>query len=242
MSRLRLLTVLAALAATLPLRAASLDTPEVSLSLPDRWVEVPQEILQAFYEEMQRQAPNAGIPRYDYATQSTNGPPWLAYPYVLVKVSNTGRPTERELESMPRFDANAELQKKSEALSNVMKDTKLGQMQYDKAANVVWVTSESEVIGVGKVSGISGIIPTERGFVQIHGYAMTADFAQHEPGFRKIITTAKIPPTLLYQPRWSDQLEKYALLDSKSLKWRMALGLGVALVVLLYVILRRKKV
>jgi hypothetical protein len=239
--RLRILTVLAALAATLPLRAATLDIPEVSLTLPDGWVEVPQEILQQFYEEMQRQAPDAGIPRYDYAVQSSDGPPWLAYPYVLVKISITGRPTERELQAMPRIDANAELQKKSEALSKVMTDTKLGQMQYDKAANVVWVTSESDVVGIGKVSGLSGVIPTEKGFVQLHGYARSEDFARHEPVFRKIITTAKISPALVYQPRWSDELAKYGLFDSTDLRWRTGIGLAVGLVVLIFVLLRRKR-
>ncbi len=40
-----------------------------SLSLPDDWMEIPQEVLTAAHKELQKQAPNAEIPKYDYGLQ-----------------------------------------------------------------------------------------------------------------------------------------------------------------------------
>ena len=186
----KLLVMAACLAAGLT-HAATFTRPEVTLALPDGWVEVPREILQQFHDEMKRQAPLANIPKYDYAFQSTGGPPWLAYPYVLVKVSPTGRPTERELTDLPSIDLNESFKERSGDWSNLMKGTSLGKMRYDKAANVVWITSQSNVANIGEVSGISGIIPTEKGFVELHAYAKTSDFGEHFPAFEKIITGAR---------------------------------------------------
>src|SRR4051812_47918100 len=217
--------VLAACLVACAAHAATISKPEVTLTLPDGWVEVPANVLQDFFVEMQRQAPNAQIPRYDYAFQSAGGPPWLEYPYVLVKITATKRPTERELETLPTLDLNDKIRDKRDDWSALMKDSSLGKMRYDKAANVVWITSKSTVVNAGEVSGISGVIPTENGFLELHAYAKTQEFPEHLPTFEKIITGAKISPVLAYRPRWTDQLPApVGGFDWKTLGWVAALG------------------
>ena len=129
-----------------------------------------------------------------------------SYPYVLVKVTPTGRPSEFELENLPSIDLDSKIKAKGDDWSNLMKDTSLGKMRYDKAANVVWLTSKSDVVSIGEVRGISGIIPTEQGFVELHAYARSEDFDGHFPMFEKIITGAKVAAHLAYQPNWTDKL------------------------------------
>lgn len=211
--------------------AAGVSKPEVTIELPEGWVEVPGEVLQAFYDELRRQAPNAAVPKYDYAFQSDPGPPWLSYPYVLVKVTTGGRPSEFELENLPRIDLDARFKEKSGEWSNVMNDTALGKMRYDKAANVVWLTSKSNVVDVGEVSGISGIIPTEKGFVELHAYARSEDFDGHFPTFEKIISGAKVAPGLAYRPSWTDKLGPLAGFDFKQLGFIVVLGALIGVVV-----------
>jgi len=203
---MRKLLVIALCLAAGVAHAGTITKPEVTLDVPGGWVEVPGEVLQQFYDEMKRQAPLASIPKYDYAFQAASGPPWLTYPYLLVKISPTGRPTERELTELPAIDLNDKFKEKSGDWSAVMKETSLGKMHYDKAANVVWITSKSNVVNIGEVSGISGIIPTEKGFVELHAYAKAPDFPQHLPTFETIITGARIAPGLRYQPSWVDAL------------------------------------
>ena len=167
--------------------------------------------------------------------QSTQGPPWLSYPYVLVKLSPTGRPTERELTDLPSIDLNASYRENGGDWSAVMKDTSLGKMRYDKAANVVWITSKSDVASIGEVSGISGIIPTEKGFVELHAYAKTADFGEHFPVFEKIITGARVAPELQYRPSWTDALPgPVSRFDFKLLGFLLAIGVLIGAFVTIY--------
>ncbi|HTU67231.1 MAG TPA: hypothetical protein VMF52_14880 [Steroidobacteraceae bacterium] len=236
---MRKLSAIAALVLAGAATAAEYSKPEVTVSLPGGWVEVPDAVLQQFHDEMKRQAPLANIPKYTYAFQSTDGPPWLTYPYLLVKVTPTGRPTEKELQDLPSIDLNDKFQEKSGDWSNVMKDTSLGKMRYDKAANVVWITSKSEVVGIGEVSGISGIIPTEKGFVELHAYAKTADFPAHFPTFEKIITGAKVAPDLQYKPSWVDVLPgPVSRFDFKQLGFALVVGLAVGVI---FSLTRRKQ-
>lgn len=233
----KLLVMAMCLAAGLA-QAATFTRPEVTLDLPDGWVEVPGEVMQQFYDEMKRQAPAANIPKYNYAFQSTGGPPWLTYPYVLVKVSPTGRPTETELMGLPAIDLNDKFKEKGGDWSNVMKDTTLGKMRYDKAANVVWITSKSDVVNVGPVSGISGIIPTEKGFVELHAYAKTPDFPQHLATFETIIKGARIAPDLQYKPSWVDALPGPV---SRIPFMQLGFFLAIAVLVVAVVIYRRRQ-
>jgi len=166
-------------------QAATVTKPQVTLEVPEGWVEVPGSVLQNFYDELRRQMPLAQVPKYDYAFQSKDGPPWLAYPYVLVKITPTGRPSEHDLETMPTIELNPKVREQGQDWSAIMKDTSLGRMRYDKAANIVWLSSKSDVKTVGVVNGLSGMIPTEEGFVELHGYALEADFAGHLPTSRR---------------------------------------------------------
>jgi hypothetical protein len=239
---MRKLLMLAACLASTAAFATTVSKPEVTLDVPDGWVEVPADVLQRFYDEMKRQAPLAQVPKYDYAYQSAEGPPWLAYPYVLVKVTTTGRPTEHDLETLPTIDLNEEIRDKQDAWSNIMKQTSLGKMRYDKAANIVWIPSQSQVVGIGEVTGLSGVIPTERGFVELHAYARAGDFPQRATTFEKIITGAKIAPDLLYKPRWSDKLGPAAgLFDTRSLLSKLAIGAILGILVAVFLSWRRKQ-
>jgi hypothetical protein len=237
----KLLVMAACLAAGLT-HAGTVSKPEVTLELPDGWVEVPASVLQQFHDEMKRQTPLAQVAKYDYAYQSANGPPWLAYPYVLVKVTPSGRPTEHELEMLPTIDLAAEIRDQQDAWSKLMKQPSLGKMRYDKATNIVWIPSQSQVAGIGDVTSLSGVIPTEKGFVELHAYAMTADFPQRASTFERLITGAKIAPDLLYKPRWTDKLAPAAgLFDSKSLLSKLGVAAIVGVLVAIFVSRRRRQ-
>jgi len=233
----KLLVLIAALASG-AVFATSISKPEFTVDVPDGWVEVPPEVLQEFYDELKRQAPAAQIPKYNYAFQSTQGPPWLSYPYVLVKVTPSGRPSEHDLETLPSIDLNAKVHEKTDDMQNLLKDTSLGQMHYDQAANIVWLSSKTDVVNIGPVTGISGVIPTEQGFVELHAYAKETDFPQYLPTFQKIITSARVAPQLAYRPHWTDKLGPFARFDFKELGFVLAIGALVGIFVGIY---RRKR-
>jgi hypothetical protein len=82
------------------------------------------------------------------------------------------------------------------------------------------------------------MIPTEQGFIELHGYALDADFAQYLPTFEKVITSAKVAPHLAYQPRWTDKLGPAAGFDFKRLGFFAVIGALIAVFVGIY---RRKQ-
>ena len=186
--------------------AAVVTKREFSLVLPDGWIEVPQDVLTAVNDEFKRQGQGASMPRYDYAFQPGSVQNWLDYPYVLVQISNVGRTTEAELKKLPTIDANQMFSGTASKLSGFMSNMKLGQMQYDRTSHVIWMTSQADVAGIGKVQGLTGMIPTEKGAVHVHGYALEPGFSEFLPIFRQIVQSAMIAPDLAYKPRWSDNV------------------------------------
>jgi hypothetical protein len=181
---MRKLLVLAACLAVGAAQAAPFTKPAVTLQLPDGWVEVPQQALDVLFAEMKRQSPLGDVSKYDYAFQSNAGPPWLTYPYVLVKVRSTGRPTREDLEGLPAAAAKAGTP---------------GPLRYDRAANIVWMSSQTAVPNVGEVGSLSAFIPTEKGFVDVHAYATAAEFPRLSPVFERIMSGAVIAPELRYR-------------------------------------------
>lgn len=233
----KLLVMVACLAAGVA-HSANVSKPEVTLDVPEGWVEVPSAVLQSFYDELKRQSPLGEVPKYNYAFQSAAGPPWLSYPYVLVKVTPGGRPSEHDLETLPTIDLNTKVHERGEAWSNLLKDTSLGQMRYDKTANVVWLSSKTDVNGIGPVTGLSGMIPTEQGFVELHGYAKAPDFPQYLSTFQKVIQSARVAPPLAYQPHWTDNLGPLARFNFKELGFMAVVGALIGVFVAIY---RRRK-
>jgi hypothetical protein len=79
-------------------------------------------------------------------------------------------------------------------------------MYYDKKAQIVWVRLESSIVNVGPITGLSAMVPTEKGFIQVSGYSLRNDFATHEATFRSVAVSVAPEPSLVYRPHWSDSL------------------------------------
>jgi hypothetical protein len=215
--------------------------PGFTLSLPDGWVEIPQEVLTAMHDELNRQAPNAKIPKYDYGFQLETAQNWMEYPYVLVQLSNVGRIPEHQLKSMPKIDMNEKFRSKVVDGNSLMSNTALGQMQYDEAAHLIWMTSQSDVVGIGRVQGISGLVPTEKGIVQIHGYSTESSFPTYLPTFRQIVKSASVSPALAYKPRWTDSSPILSGIDWGQVGAKAIGGAIIGGLVALFAALIRKK-
>lgn len=221
--------------------AVEIQKPTFTLSLPDGWVEMPQDVLSAMHEALSKQAPNAKIPKYDYGFQLEAAQNWLEYPYVLVQVSAAGRVPEHQLKSMPKIDLNEKMKDQSAALQSMMTNTSLGKMQYDEAAHVVWITVKSDVVNIGQIEGISGLIPTEKGIVKVHAYATEADFPTCLPIFRQIITSTTISPDLIYKPRWTDSSKFLTAINWGQVAGNAAAGAVIGGVIALFIGIGRKK-
>jgi hypothetical protein len=222
-------------------RSEVVQKPDFSLALPEGWVEIPQEVLKQTYEAMKQQAPDAGFPRYDYGFQLESAEKWMAYPYVLVQISNTARISEHELQSLQKVDMNKEIRSYAQAAKTLMSNMQVGQPSYDAALHVIWMTSQSDVVGIGKVQGLSGMIPTEKGMVMVHGYALDANFPTYAPMYRNLIASTKVSPELAYKPRWTDNVPVIGRFDTSRLFRSAVIGGIIGLLIALIAMRKRRR-
>lgn len=177
-----------------------------SISLPDGWVEIPSDVMHAYEKKIKRLAPNASAPQYDYGFQLGSADKWFKYPYILVRIKNTGRIPESQIEKLEEYSVQESLDKLKGDLSPVISDIQVGKMYYDKTAKIIWLRVESNIYGVGYVSGLSGIIPTEEGFIQVSGYSLKSNYSYYEPLFINAAMSVTPSSELVYTPKWSDSL------------------------------------
>ena len=79
-------------------------------------------------------------------------------------------------------------------------------MFYDKASKIIWLRIESNVVDSGPIAGISGMIPTEKGFIQVSGYSSRDDFSSFDPVFRNATISLTPANELIYKPKWTESL------------------------------------
>jgi hypothetical protein len=177
-----------------------------SISLPVEWVEIPRDSIDLYEKELAQLAPNAKVEHYDYGFQLNSAKDWFECPYVLIQVKNNGRIPESQLEKLEGFSAQKTVDDQKEKLSVIMSDLQVGKMIYDSQNKMIWIRIESNVRDFGPVSGISGMVLTERGFILAHAYSAKNDFPNYESIFRSIATSVTPDPELAYRPKWSDSL------------------------------------
>lgn len=221
--------------------AVAVQKESFTITLPDGWIEIPQDVLTAMYAELKRQAPNAKIPKYDYGFQLGSSQNWMEYPYILVQVNKASRIPEHQLKSLPTIDLNEKIKDQAANIKSLMSSASLGKMQYDEAAHVVWITMQSDVVNVGRIQGISGLIPTETGFVQVHAYSTESNFQSYLPAFRQIITTTTINPSLVYKPHWTDNSPILSGIDWGQVASKAIVGGVIGAIIAVFAGIRRKK-
>jgi len=176
-----------------------------SITLPDGWVEMHRDVIDAYQEELARLASNAPPQHYDYGFQLGSSKNWFEYPYILVQLKNTGRIPESQLEKLERYSVQETLDKHKKGLSSIMSDIEVGKIIYDKQTKMIWMRIESNVVNIGPISGLSGMVPTEKGFIQVMGYSLRENYSTYEPIFQSVALSISPEAGLAYRPKWSDQ-------------------------------------
>jgi len=204
--------------------AKVVQKPQMTLNLPDGWVEIPQNILANVDKELRRRAPQAQIPRYDYGFQPASVKTWMGYPYILVQIDRSGKLLEADLKELPQLDANGLFRENADKMKSLISQTAFGKMQYDEAAGIIWTSAQTQVAGVGKVRGLSGMIPNETGFIAIHGYARERDFAQYAETFRSIIQSTSVTRPTSAPSNWASATSLASRIDWRVLANPLYLG------------------
>lgn len=222
--------------------ASELKKNGFSISLPDGWVEIPRDVIDSYEKEIARIAPKANAQHYDYGFQLDSSKNWFEYPYILVQVKNTGRIPESQLEKLEEYSVQESLDKQKKAVSSIMSDIQPGKMVYDKQTKMIWMRIEANVVNIGPISGISGMVPTEKGFIQVMGWSLRENYPTYEAIFQSVAVSVSPEAGLAYKPRWSDSLPSAVT----GMDWGKVIGKAIAGAIIcgiiaLIVALRKKK-
>lgn len=213
-----------------------------SISLPDGWVEMPIDVIDSYEKEIARLAPNAKTEHYDYGFQLDSSKNWFEYPYILVQVKNTGRIPESQLEKLEGYFVQESLAKQEKAVGSIMSDIQMGKMVYDKRNKMIWMRIEADVVNIGPISGISGMVPTEKGFIQVMGYSLRENYPNYESIFQSVAVSVSPEPGLTYKPKWSDSLPSAVTgIDWGKVMGKAIAGAIIGGIIALFAALRKKK-
>jgi hypothetical protein len=198
-----------------------------SLKLPDAWGSIPADRLSQVNAFVKERMPASKI-RYSHGFQLRHLPP-MAYPYILVQpiTYRTANPTYEQVEAEISMMDNKKILKKVEgSFSDIAKNVDMSTLILDRSTNRIFMRTEMDVTGIGKVKGISTGFLGSRGIVMVHCYAVDSEFDRYFSDFRTIGDSFRYDPGYEFVPRNSSS-------SSNVMAWLAvvaAVGVGVLVV------------
>ena len=179
---------------------------EFSITLPSGWDEIPRDILDANQVEISHVVPTFQDHQYDNAFSLAPAGNLFEYPHIYVKVHREGRIPANQLEKLERYSPQEDLDKYKRELSDLLSNMQPGKKIYDKQHRIIWMRLDADEANKRPVSGLSGIVLTETGFIQVIGYSYRKDYHAYEAVFQSVPLSVSPAPGLVYKPRLSDKL------------------------------------
>lgn len=183
-----------------------IQKPGYTITLPDGWIEIPRYIIKESEKMLSLLAPDAPKEHYDCGFQLDTKDNWFEYPYILIQVKELGRVPESKLKKLRNISSQKTVGDLNKKLEPLMSNIQFEDMNYDDENKIIWMRHDANVHNIGPVIGISGMILTEKGFIQVNAYSLKKDYPAYESVFYSIVTSVIPEAELAYKPRLSDAL------------------------------------
>ena len=223
--------ITARILATATANADDYEKSEFSISFPLGWQEIPKGIIDENEKAYAKLNPESSMVHYDYGFQLKSSENWFEYPYVLIKLVNSGRIPAKELEKLDQVDLQEDIDDYIKKTNLDILDLQIGKLVFDKQNRIIWTRIEGNATETGSVAGLQAMIPTEKGFIQIVGSSLVDDYPTYEPIFRSIALSIMPANELTYRPRWTDNLPSAIT----TINWEKVSGraIGKAIIILI---------
>ena len=190
--------------------AAFADTVQrdgFTISIPDGWVEIPRYVLDDFEASLAAGFPSTPRQHWDCGFQKASATNMMEFPYILVQVHNFGRIPEQAIEQL---EDDKMLQEYWGAVLGIAVDAyapsifseQIVKASFDKPNNTILSTIRMENEIVGSVYFLSSMILTEKGIINVFGYALKERYALYEPVFLSVVRSVTPEPWLEYKASW----------------------------------------
>ncbi|MBC7752121.1 MAG: hypothetical protein H7Z73_10475 [Candidatus Saccharibacteria bacterium] len=174
-------------------------TDGFSIEIPSDWVQIPPDVTKQYADAINTASPNTKpmYPNYVFQKNTPENSNWFTYPYIIINVKRTGKLTETQMKSFGITPTNTRQIK--DQVPNFLTNLEISQPQYDPDARIIWLKVGMEVPDIGRISGLTSVIPTEYGVVQIQGYTKEADYINYLPTFQKVTESFHASEVVRYQ-------------------------------------------
>ncbi|MDX1962428.1 MAG: hypothetical protein SFX18_04700 [Pirellulales bacterium] len=210
-----------------------IEKPEFRLILPEGWRELTRIQLEHINKNAQRVLPKGIQQSYQYGFEQADNKA-VNIPNLLVQVKPSGRASDAQIKGLVNLNPNDRVQK-----FNAIENYTVESYSYDEEHGMLWMKVNVDVANVGKISGLTAMIPTEEGFLQLNAYCPEADAESLTPLFKKIITSVELAPHLVRKP---DMNAWNRIFDVSQIARDAAIGGFVGVIVGLVMYLLRKRI
>ena len=179
---------------------------QFSVTLPTGWVWMPRNVLIQYAKTIDKLAPDTPSQFYDYGFQYRNSDDWFTYPYILIQVKNVGRIPTGEMARYRKVRSGMEegLDQVREGYSSVITEAVAGEPEFDYERKILWTSMSMDLQDKGQVRALIAVKLTEKGLIQLNGYATSETFDEYEPVFREAFATLEVDEAIRYKPQITD--------------------------------------
>jgi hypothetical protein len=176
--------------AGIPINAGS----DFTITIPDGWKEIPREVLDEYEELLKKEMRQET--HFDYGYQAANSKHWFQPPYVMVKVSRSGRIQEDEIGNVWKVDQQIkrEVQHLEDMTHGELSNASTSKPVYDPVLNMLWVKLKIDNQELGQLQGLHAVKLIKNGRIELYGQSLQQDFQQDQVLFRQMFESLILSP------------------------------------------------
>jgi hypothetical protein len=197
-AKLPLFLLLAVCPLTARAETIHLEAEQMTLVLPDGWVEIPEQIRIQRVAELEKSLAKPKTLKYTHVFQPLNVD-WFSYPYVIVEPQNERRFSEADLHKIPGIDWSKMGDRAKEYDPKVLSSVSIGKLVYDPVSRKAWTQSKITANGLN-VEALIMMQITQLGTINFGFYQTAEQFEEWFPLFMKIATSVTPDPEIAYRP------------------------------------------
>jgi hypothetical protein len=171
------------------------DTNYFHVDIEDQWVEIPEQTLSAYSEQVCQKTDQTIQYLAGYA--STSGNNWFELPFILVTSNENGKWPQKKLDKIVS-ESTKEIQESLDQLNDVL-PTHVGEISYEKRRRIIWMDTVSDVPQLGKVHAITAIMLTEIGDLNFILYVASSDRETRLREFSDLLNRVTLDPAFVYR-------------------------------------------
>jgi hypothetical protein len=210
-----------------------------SLTLSSDWNAIPDDVLEKYSESISSMYPNAPRQTYEYGYQPDSQEQWLTYPYILVQVKENGKISASSLKNYKKVQEDMEsgVSEVKESFSEYVKDVGIEEPLFDEEYNTLFSVMSMDLGDVGVVKGLIAVVLTEKGTINIYGYAMGDDFDQYADLYADVARNISVNEDLKYRKGLFDSVPAIS-----GIQWKgVVVGALIAALIAGVAMMMRKK-